>query len=73
MSTLKLFYVKAEADDGFNLDLIVSASTKKSALAIWLQHFDRDDVNPQWVKPIPAPITSGAVCWEEFALTMKGR
>jgi len=47
---LSIFYLRAEDEDGNNLDLAVVAATETAAVEIWCRHFfdDSDSVAQQW-------------------------
>ncbi len=47
---LSIFYLRADNEDGHNLDLAVVAATEVDAVDLWCRHFfdDVDSVAEQW-------------------------
>jgi len=47
---LSMFYLRAETEDGHELDLAVVAATEKAAVDLWGQHYfdDSEPVAEQW-------------------------
>ena len=48
---LSLFYVRAENEDGHNLDLAVVAATETTAIDLWWHHYfdESEPVAEQWM------------------------
>lgn len=70
----KLFFVRADNDDGENLDLLVVAQDKPAAEAAWRTHYElSSDDRPNWVGDVPgvtpdASCEEGAIDWEAILM-----
>jgi hypothetical protein len=58
-----LYYVKANDDDGTNLDLLVEAYNPDDAETMWQTHFERE-VKPTKAHPVTLTNQPGVISWE---------
>lgn len=68
---MKLYYVRADSDDGENMDLMVWSETKEQAIELWQAHygFDHEDFpDPHWVGAVPTgvPATPTVIDWSQI-------
>ena len=67
-SALSLFFVRADADQGDNLDLLVWTVNAVEAEACWRKHFTAWPLpeNPIFVKPIPLTGPVGVISFDSL-------
>lgn len=63
---LKLWYVRADTDDGDDLSLLVRAVDKTQAKRFWTDHFAGPGVAPMWVGEVPEGGKAGPIDWKNI-------
>lgn len=69
---MKLFYVRADDEEGENLDLFVWAETHFSAAGLWAEYYGMDaGYAPDAVTEIPTtpPAAPGPIPWSDLLET----
>ena len=64
-----MWYVRAEDEDGNNFDLILRASDRDRALALWKAYYSlNDETAPQvdYVGKVPETAVEGAISWSDI-------
>lgn len=59
-----LYFVRADDDNGENIDLLVEALNIVQAAVLWQEHFELDETAaPKWVVQLQLKGVPGAVDW----------
>ncbi len=70
---MKLFYIRAENDDGFDMGLLVEATTPAKAYDLWRKHWPvEDDTVPMWIGQVPLLGQERSIPWGDINNELPG-